>query len=317
VSDAAHLLIPFASCDDPGCVQAQTGLELPALEKLLARLEAASAIEGDENTLSMPHERAEAREAGIDAADGRIPWAAWQVAQSGRDHEGAAWAWITPCHWQVGQDHVSMAHPQQLGLADAESQALLAVMQPWFEQDGIALAYDEPTRWLARGEVFRDLPAASLDRVTGRVIDRWMPRGERAKGVRRLQQEMQMLLYTHEINEERARAGRPVINSFWVSGAGALPPAALPHAPPRLQVADSLRDAALRGDWAAWAAGWRQVDANECGALLARLDRGEHVAVTLCGQRNARTFAGAGGGFFGKLRATLRGPRVRQVLETL
>lgn len=321
MSDATHLLIPFASCDTPGCVEARRSLKLPALERLLARLGPARADEGDETTLSMPHERVLAHEFGIAAPDGCIPWAAWQVAQAGRDPQGAAWAWITPCHWEVGRDHVAMSVPQQLALSAEESHALLDALKPWFEQDGIALDYEAPTQWLARGEVFRGFASASLDRVTGRVIDRWMPRGDAGKPVRRLQQEMQMLLYTHQTNEERSRGGQPTVNSFWVSGTGALPLGVAPHARGGLQITHYLRDAALLQDWHAWASCWHQIDERECAGLLAALDRGEQVALTLCGERNARTFAGSGGGFFGKLRASLppflRASRAAQVLDSL
>lgn len=317
MSDAAHLLIPFASSADPGCVAARRGLQLPALQKLLARLKPAGADEGDEHTLAMPHERVLARECGLPAQDGRTPWAAWQVLRSGRDPRGEAWAFITPCHWQVGQRHIAMAPPQRLDLTAAESHALLAAMRPYFEEDGIALEYDAPTSWLARGEIFRGFEAASLDRVIGRSVDAWLPHGERAKAVRRLQQEMQMLLYTHDVNDERARRGVPSVNSFWVSGAGALPQPAPAGAPPGLEVADALREAALLQDWAAWASSWQRIDRDECARLLARLDRGEQVALTLCGERNARTLAGTGGGFFGKLAAALRPPDAAGMLDSL
>lgn len=317
MSDAAHLLIPFAWAADPGCAQALAGVRLPALEQLLARLKPAGALEGDDLALDMPHERALARELGLAVPDGCVPWAALEVARDGRDHEGAAWAWVTPCHWQVGQDHITMAHPAHLALTAPESQALLAAMQPYFEEDGIALACDSPMRWLARGEVFRGFAAASLDRVIGRLVGPWLPQGASARTIRRLQQEMQMLLYTHEVNDARTRAGLHPVNSFWVSGAGALPDAAVPTRPAGLQVPQNLREAALLHDWAAWASAWREVDARECVALLAALERGEQVALTLCGERNARTFAGAGGGLLGKLAATLRRGRAAEVLATL
>jgi hypothetical protein len=317
MSDAAHLLIPFASCGDPGCGQARDGLKLPALEKLLARLQPAGTDAGDERTLSMPHERVLARQFGLEAPDGCVPWAAWQLAQAGRDPQGAAWAWITPCHWQVGQDHVAMAPPQHLALTPQESQALLQTMRPYFEEDGIELAYDGPTLWLARGEVFRGLASASLDRVIGREVGPWLPQGSSAGAIRRLQQEMQMLLYTHGVNELRTRSGLPAVNSFWVSGTGALPavPAAKP--PGGLYVTHYLRDAALLQDWRGWAAAWQQLDSRECTRLLGVLDGGDDVSLTLCGDRSARTFAGAGGGFFGKLAATLRRPRAAEVLASL
>lgn len=316
MSDAAHLLIPFASSADPGCAEARRGLKLPALERLLARLKLSASDEGTADTLSMPHDRIVAAHFGLSAPDGCIPSAAWEVAQSGHDAQGA-WARITPCHWHVGQDHISMSHPRQLQLSGGESQALLAAMRPYFEQDGISLHYEGPTAWLARGDVFRGFPAASLDRVIGKVIDPWLPRGPEARTVRRLQQEMQMLLYTHAVNEERAAGGQVPVNSFWVSGTGALPQPRPAAAPGTLEIIHHLRDAALLQDWRAWTSCWHQLDEGECTRLLKRLDAGEQVALTLCGERNARTFAGAGGGLFGKLAASLRASRVADVLESL
>lgn len=317
MSDGAHLLIPFASSSHEGCVEARRGLKLPNLEKLLARLTPAGADEAGEDTLSMPHERALSRIGKLEAPDGCIPWAAWQVAQEGRKPGKDAWAWITPCFWQVGQDHVAMAHPQDLHLAAIESEVLLAAMRPYFEEDGIALEYHAPTLWVARGEVFRDFPTASLDRVIGRMIDPWLPRGDHAKAVRRLQQEMQMLLYTHPVNEDRARRNLAPVNSFWVSATGVLTPSAIPRPPGALHVPQSLRDAALRQDWRAWASAWRHVDAREGARVLEALDAGEEVSVTLCGERSARAWAGRGNGFFAKLAASWRGGRLEHALASL
>jgi hypothetical protein len=317
MSDGVHLLVPFAGGPAEGCRQALRALALPQLARLLARLAPAEADAVPAPVLSMPHEQALARACGLPGADGLIPWAAWQVAQAGRDTYYAGWAWITPCHWQVGQGHVRMEPPQQLQLDPRESQALLAAMQPYFEQDGIRLEYDAPTLWLARGEIFRHLPTASLDRVVGRVIDPWMPRGDAARPLRRLQQEMQMLLYTNPLNDERQAGGLPPVNSFWVSGTGALPPDA-PTAPPAgLEIVHYLRDAALRDDWAAWAAAWQQLDAGECARLNAALDQGREVTLTLCGERLARTWRTAPGGLLRKITNLFARPSPAQVLETL
>ena len=38
MSDTTHLLIPYAASASPGCQQAQQGLALPHLDRLLARL---------------------------------------------------------------------------------------------------------------------------------------------------------------------------------------------------------------------------------------------------------------------------------------
>jgi len=300
-----------------GCAQALKSLELPHLEKLLARLAPGEPEAGSELSLSMPYETVLAREFGLPVEDGRIPWAAWQVHEAGRDTGGRAWAFITPCHWRVGTGHVAMDHPHNLQLDAQDSKNLLAAMQPYFETDGIALEYDAPTLWLAHGEVFRNLPTASLDRVVGRIIDDWMPRTPQAGPLRRLQQEMQMLLYTHNVNEVRERGGMQPVNSFWISGAGALPPAVAATAPPSLQIVNYLRDAALLGDWQAWAAAWRQLDAKECPRLLQNLGEGRPVAVTLCGERSARTWSSAGAGWLRRLSAPFTRKQAAMLLEPL
>ncbi|MDP3759035.1 MAG: phosphoglycerate mutase [Ramlibacter sp.] len=300
-----------------GCAQALRTLELPHLEKLLARLAPGQPEAGSELTLSMPCERVLARESGLAFEDGRIPWAAWQVREAGGDAGDRAWAFITPCHWRVGTGHVAMDHPHHLRLAQQHSKILLAAMQPYFEADGIALAYDAPTRWLAQGDIFRGLPTASLDRVVGRTIDDWMPRTPQAGPLRRLQQEMQMLLYTHEVNDERARAGLQPVNSFWISGTGALPPAPAAMAPPGPQIANDLRDAALLGDWDAWAAAWKHLDATECPRLLQALHDGRPVTLTLCGERSARTWSSAGAGILRRLAAPFARRQAAMLLEPL
>ncbi|MBX3657177.1 MAG: phosphoglycerate mutase [Ramlibacter sp.] len=289
MSDSTHLLIPFAACSSSASREALRALPLPHLEKLLSRLTATETDAGDDHSLSPPHERALARAYGLVPQDGLIPWAALQARQSRDGDEAGPWAWITPCHWQLGTDHITMLHPQALQLDAADAQALMDAMQPFFSQDGIALVYDAPTLWLARGAVFEGLPTASLDRVIGRAIGPWLPHGDPARALRRLQSEMQMLLYTHPVNEARERGGLLPVNSFWISGAGALPVDS--RAPtPSLRVIHYLRDAALRDDWTAWADAWRQLDTGECARLLDALDAGQRVTLTLCGERSAQTF---------------------------
>jgi hypothetical protein len=285
------MLVPFATCSAQACTQSLPALALPNLQRLARRLGVEATDAGDPASLSPPHERVLAHAHGLEAApDGLVPLAALQVQQSGRGDPGDGWAWIQPAHWRVGADHIAMAQPRDLQLDREDSLALLEAMRPWFAEDGITLAYDTPLRWLAQGEIFRVLPTASLDRVAGGAIDRWLPSGGGSgRTVRRLQQEMQMLLYTLPLNDARQRRGLLPVNSFWVSGSGALPPG--PHAAAGLQVIPTLRDAALQGDWAAWAAAWQQLDAKECARLLADVDQGRTARLTLCGEAGARTWS--------------------------
>lgn len=310
-----HLLIPAAASDSEGCRAALAGLRLPQLERLLARLTPTTRDDGADTSLSPPHERALARLYGLDGADGQIPWAAWQASAA----PDQAWAFITPCHWQVMTDHIVMAPPETLGLEEAESRAVLAAVRPFFEEDGIQLDYAAPTRWLARGEIFRGLATASLDRVVSAVgsrnVDDWMPPTAQGGPLRRLQSEMQMLLYTHPVNDARAGRGLAPINSFWVSGSGALATQPAPADAPALPL--QLLQAAQHEDWAAWATAWQQIDASACAGLLQALDQGAPVQLTLCGERNAHSFAAMPRGMVQKITGLFKRPRLAGVLEQL
>ena len=317
MSDGAHLLIPFAASPVPGCREALRQLQLPQLKRLLERLEPGAVDAGDERSLSPPHERVLAQACGLAAPDGCIPWAAWQEQQDHGGAGGQAWAWITPCHWHVATDHIVMKHSLELRLDGEASQALLAAMQPFFAQDGIALEYHEPTRWLARGELFRGLASASLDRVLGRDIDDWVPRAAAAAPLRRLQQEMQMLLYTHAVNDTRVRGGLLPVNSFWASGSGALPADHQSAPPAGLLLPHTLSDAALLQDWGGWSAAWRQVDAVQCRQLNDSLNRGQQVTLTLCGESNARSWSGLDTGWWRRLRGAFGRQPLSNLFETL
>lgn len=297
-----HLLIPYAASHADGCQTALATLQLPHLQKLLSRLTAQPMETGDELSLSPPHERALANLLGLSAVDGQIPWAALQAQKDlSLADFGGAWAFVTLCHWQADKQQVSMRQIPMQDLTQAESDALLHAMRPFFVEDGITLYPHEPGRWLAHADVFEGLATASPDRVLGRNLISWMPDAAQAGSLIRLISEMQMLLYNHPVNDTREARGALPVNAFWLSGSGVLAgktdrlnntPAAHLGAqrPPRHTVVNSLRDAALREDWSSWASAWQALDASQIKDLLDAQKRGEPVQLTLCGERHAQTW---------------------------
>jgi hypothetical protein len=282
-----HLLIPFACLDSVPARQAVGTLQLPHLQNLLRRLQPRCMDNGQATNLSAAHERALALAHGINAPDGQLPLAAMARRAAGLATDAIGWAWVTPAHWDVAAAHITMADPASLDLGEEESRALLLAMQPYFEQDGIGLQFETAQRWWASGPVLQDLPSASLERVAGGDISRWMPSHP---AIRRLQNEMQMLLYTHPVNEARAARRAQTVNSFWLHGTGALPTATVPAPRVDLVEVQELRRPALAGDTQAWTEAWQQVDQRHCAALSRAMQLGGPVQLTLCGPRHAQTF---------------------------
>jgi len=287
-----HLIIPFAASASQGYADTLAKLQLPVLQKLLARLSPLPPDLGDELSLSPPHERALAAALGLKVVDGQIPLAAVHAQQA--CHSAApssAWAFISLCHWQVNTGHVAMSPLPPPALSSTQSDALLAAMQPYFEEDGIRLYADQPGRWLAQGEVFANLATASPDRVVGRNLADWMNNTPKAASLRRLQNEMQMLLYTHPVNDARETMNLPTVNSFWLHGAGGLPAGYQPPpASSRPVLIDTLRDPALTDNWRDWLHAWQALDSGEIQALLQATAARQPVRLTLCGERGSRSW---------------------------
>lgn len=316
IASSPHLLIPFAGPAGLACRAALPELQLPHLQALLARLTRASEDRQDESSLSPPHERAWAQALGLSTEDGLIPWAALHAAEQGLPGaDSQAWGLLTLCHWQVGMSEVVLNEPQQLGVSREESEALLAIARPFFEDDALTLfATPQPGQWLVCGAMLDGLPTASLDRAVGQVLSSWLPMGDAARALRRLQNEMQMLLYTTPLNDARSARGQLPINSFWLSGTGAAPKQPLSAAP---KLIDTLRDSALQDDGSGWSRAWQALDAEVLGPLHQQARAGQPLTLTLCGHRSALRLENRPLGLSGWVRSRLRQPSVVPVLEAL
>jgi hypothetical protein len=276
-----HLLLPFAAPLSEAGRAAMAGLALPRLRLLAAMLQPTLRDEADEWSLSPPHERALARALGWQGASGQLPWAARAAAADGVDVGELAWGLVTPAHWHLGTEQISLADPEALLLDADSSRTLFDAVQPLFAGVGWLLRWAAPLRWYAAHESLAALPCAALDRVIGRNVDAWLGSNPALRDLRRLQSEVQMLLYTHPLNDAREAAGLLPVNSFWLSGCGVHQRDAAP-AP---KVDDRLRRPALAEDWPGWTRAWQTLDEGPLAELLTAHQRGAPVQLTLCGER--------------------------------
>lgn len=325
-----HLIIPYAASHAEGCQSVLAALKLPHLQKLLTVLTAQPLDVGDELSWSPPHERALAKARGLPVFDGQIPWAALQAQQRPELATlNGAWAFVTLCNWQASVHQVTLRQIPMRDLSPNESDTLLAAMKPFFAQDGITLYPDQPGRWLAHGAVFEGLPSASPDRVLGRNLAPWMPTAAQAGSLIRLMSEMQMLLYTHALNDAREARGALPVNAIWFSGTGALTTHRAGDESQKHDMADStsnpqppstvstLREAALQEDWAGWASAWQALDALEIKALLDTHGQGQPVQLTLCGERHAQSWHSRPQGLRQKIRLLFNSQPIHSKLEQL
>ena len=281
-----HLLIPFASALGDNAAQIVKDLALPELGRALSLLRLDAPLVGsDEYSLTPPHERALAELWGWQGADGALPFAAQHAQLDGVAVNDLCWAELTPLHLRVGAEQVSAIDTAALHLDADASRALFEALAELFPAaEGWLTAWAAPLRWYVAHASLQGLPSASLDRVLGRGVDPWMPDARR---LRTLQNEVQMLLHNHGVNDAREARGELVVNSVWISGCGtaqALRPTL------ELQIDWRLRAPLLAGDWAAWIEAWRALDAGPVHELVQNAAKGQVVRLTLCGERFAQSY---------------------------
>lgn len=290
-----HLMIPHASSTGEAAAALLSDLPLPQLTLLLGLLQAHDPRLGsDEYSFNTPLELALAglrggdsqAKASTQALPGTVPTAAWLAHSHGLGASDQAWALLTPLHLSVGSDQITALAPAALNLGEAESRAFFATLgELWPADEGWQAYWLAPTQWLISHPKLGGLASASLDRVVQRSVDAWMPQ---ARGLRTLQNEVQMLLHGQALNEAREACGALALNSVWISGCGAAEASPLPA---DLQLDERLREPLLNGDWTAWAEAWRALDAGPVTQALALANSGQPVQLTLCGERYAQTYA--------------------------
>jgi hypothetical protein len=292
---AMHLMIPHASALDDAARHAFAGLALPNLTAQLARLSPAETWGGDEFSPQPPHAIALAALGG--QAEPSV--AAWAV-DAGAE---LAWALMTPVHLSVATDGVDVLPPAALKLSESDAARFAALLRElWPEAEGWQWRLLDATNWaIGHATALDGLHAASIERAAGRPIEPWLPE---SRVLRRWQNEAQMLLHGHVLNEEREARGEPVVNSVWIGDIGRS------HGKPASVTVDArLKGPLLNGDLAAWAEAWQRLDA---GPLAQELE-----SLTLCGERFARRFTAQPMGWVEKLARKFKTPDVAAMLEAL
>lgn len=274
-----HLILPYAASHRWSQAPLPR-LELPCLQRLLGRMhrvQTRTEPEWERPHPLLPHEHALALALGWPET-GPWPMAAHETGSTGSQ------AWITPCHWQVGMDQVVMQAPETLQLQDDESQQLLEAMHPYMAEDGLQVQWHSALRWHARGELLEGIATASLARVAGANIRPWITDGSLPAPLRRLQSEMQMLLYQHPVNDARMARGLPTVNAFWLHGAGRPQAGAVSG---EVRSINTLQEGWRQHDVTAWQDAWHTLEREVLAPLLAQ---DTPITLTLCSETCAQTW---------------------------
>ncbi|MBB5190509.1 hypothetical protein HNQ50_001231 [Silvimonas terrae] len=238
-----------------------------------------------------------------------LPAAPLTLGMDHPDAEPGYWLRADPVHLHVGRDQLSLQDGHSFPISQADADGLVRALNGLFQEDGFHFVAATPQHWYLRVPQDPQLVCAPVDVVNGRNIDPFLPKGPDALNWHRALNEIQMLFYTHPVNDAREARGEPAISSVWLWGGGTWPlahPPVLPASriltndvlvqalgiaartrfdalPARVQdlpaqdamiVLDALGTELIANDPQGWRNAWQQLEAEWFAPLLADLKAG-------------------------------------------
>ena len=202
-----HLLIPDLFLPKHVASEASSGLALPALLTLLSRAQSSQLPAGElEDCLCDI----------FGVADRAVAPVTLQADGVGQGTSYCLRA--DPVHLRLQRDQLIL---QAAGtLAIEEARQLCASLNTHFSAAGLNFFAPHPQRWYLQLDKPPDMNTHHLAQVIGKDVQGYLPYGLDALHWHGVFNEIQMLLFEHEVNVAREMRGELPINSVWFWGGG-------------------------------------------------------------------------------------------------
>jgi hypothetical protein len=144
---------------------------------------------------------------------------AWQATGAAGTH--AFWMFATPVNMQLGRDSYFLTDPASTLISNEQSMALIESLNTHFAGLGFYFYLAEDI-WFLGLDKDPDITTTHIELVKNQDIGPYLAQGEGTLQWNKLQNEIQMLLFSHPVNQMREAQGLPVINSLWCYGLGSV-----------------------------------------------------------------------------------------------
>jgi len=145
------------------------------------------------------------------------------------------WFRADPAFLVMQRDTFTLGEQLPLTLNSIETNQLVDSLNQHFNQDGLHFHVGVSGAWYLElvGELNRFLPVSTTlpSVAVGKNMNYFLPTGDKANCWISLQNEIQMLLHEHPVNQIRESKGDQIVNSLWISGGGYYPISELYQAP--------------------------------------------------------------------------------------
>lgn len=207
---SVHLIIPDLFLPKDFAAEVCADLQLPDLEKLLAR---GSVTQKKQPAILDKFLSELFGQSGADDA----PIAPVSAVYDGLPH--GDWLRADPVNLRLQRDQMLLSGVLP---STEEARQLCASMNEYFAGQGITFFAPHPQRWYLGLDVLPRIRTTPLSELYGRNIRGALPAGEDAAHWHQLFNEIQMLLYAHPVNDAREARGELPVNSVWLWGEGKL-----------------------------------------------------------------------------------------------
>ena len=129
------------------------------------------------------------------------------------------WLCADPLHLAVDVAHIYSLGNAYLELSMEEVSAVVEDINKLLD-NSVRLVAVHPLRWYLELTEEWHFSCVSPQQLLGKTLVDKMPEGRDALPVKSLFNEIQMLLYGHEVNQQRRQQQRPTLDGVWFWGAG-------------------------------------------------------------------------------------------------
>lgn len=212
------IVIPALFWPDHGQPEAYHQLQLPALEKILAKSRSSEYVANSMEAWLCQYFAIEKQQ--------DWPVAPIMAQMDSRNVSKASegyWLRIDPVHLRIENNHILLVDSQMLNISPKEASDFADSINELLAKERLILLPLYPHRWYMHSDETPVMQTRLLSEVAGKNINNQLPVGEDSIiWVRRIN-EIQMLLHEHTLNQKREMDGEPVINGLWVWGGGSMP----------------------------------------------------------------------------------------------
>ncbi|MDF1529841.1 MAG: hypothetical protein P1R74_12015 [Sedimenticola sp.] len=211
-----HLVIPGLLGPMPALRQSDTDLQLPNLQRLLARSQQTLFPGKDLESVLFKH-------FGIHADEqSNLPTAAYRRIGDGAIPDDRYWLQLSPVYLRPDQDRLLLFDVEDLAFTAAEAEGFAELFNAHFAEEGWSVEVVTPQRWYLPLDTAPKLKCHELTDAFGRNMDLFLPEGDEGIKWHGVLNEIQMLFYTSTVNEQRESEGKGPISGLWISGGGRL-----------------------------------------------------------------------------------------------